>query len=280
MIRDVYNPQDAQKAMSRVMMLFVIAPAIAPVIGGWLHDAFGWHSVFHFLAFYSSFVFFLVLIYIPETLPPSDRQSFRPADVTRVYKNTLVHRRFQTLVFIVSCYFAGMFLYIAGAPTVIFDFLNLESNDFGLLFIPMVGGMMLGAWLSGWLAHRWPAEQTVQLALIVITLAAIFNASQSLWLTPTIFTLISPMVIYSFGIGIAMPAMTVLVLDCFPKNRGTASAVQGFVQMLGNALIASLAVPLLSSQPSDMAFGQLALIIVALILWWRIPSAEEPVRDD
>lgn len=273
MIRDVYSPRDAQRAMSQVMMLFAIAPAIAPVIGGWLHDVFGWHSVFHFLALYSALVFVVVAVWIPETLAPALRQSLHPLSVARVYGRTLVHRRFLSLVFIVSCYFGGMFLYIAAAPTVIFDFMNLESGDFAVLFVPMVAGMIAGAWLSGWLAHRWPAQRTIKLALTLMALGALLNVAQSLWLSPMPLTTVAPLVFYTCGIGIAMPAMTVLSLDCFPLNRGSASALQGFVQMVGNALIASVAAPLLSQQPSYLAIGQLLLVMIALLLWQHTPAA-------
>jgi DHA1 family bicyclomycin/chloramphenicol resistance-like MFS transporter len=273
MIRDVYNPRDAQRAMSRVMMLFAVAPAIAPVIGGWLHDAFGWHSVFHFLALYSTLVFVVVVVWIPETLAPALRQSYHPVSVARVYGRTLVHRRFLSLVFVVSCYFGGMFLYIAGAPTVIFDFMKLESGDFAVLFVPMVVGMISGAWLSGWLAHHWPAQRTVKLALTLMVLGALLNVAQGLWLSSMPLTTVAPLVFYTCGIGIAMPAMTVLSLDCFPQNRGSASALQGFVQMVGNALIASVAVPLLSQQPSYLAIGQLLLVMIALLLWQHTPAA-------
>lgn len=271
-IRDVYSPQDAQQAMSRIMMLFAIAPAIAPVIGGWLHDLFGWHSVFYFLAIYSALIFLLVLIRIPETLPSSQRQSIHPANVARVYGRTLMHRRFQTLIFIVAFYFCGLFLYIAGAPTIIFDFLKLGVNDFAVMFFPLVGGLIFGSWLSGRLAHRWPMERTIKLALSLMLLGSVLNMLQAIWLAPAIITTILPLTFYTSGVGIAMPVMTILSLDCFPNNRGTASALQGFVQMLGNALIASVVVALLHQQPSHMALGQLLLLIIALLLWWRLPT--------
>jgi len=273
MIRDAFNPQDAQRAMSRVMMLFALAPAVAPVIGGWLHDVFGWHSVFYFLALYSSLVFILILLRIPETLPLTQRQSFHPVSVARIYGRTLSHRRFQTLVFIVGCYFGGMFLYVAGAPTVIFDFLQLQSNDFAVLFLPMVAGLICGAWISGRLSHRWQAEQTTSLALILLVVGTLLNSAQALWLSQSVITAVLPLVVYTIGIGLAMPAMTVLSLDCFPDNRGSASAMQGFIQMLGNALISSLAVPLLSLQPAYMALGQTALIVMACLLWLQRPAA-------
>ena len=273
MIRDVYQPQDAQRAMSRVMMMFAVAPAIAPVIGGWLHNAFGWHSVFYFLSVYGVLVFVLVLWRVPETLAPALRQSFHPLNVARVYSRTLVHRRFLSLIFMVACYFGGMFLYIAGAPTLIFDFLKLDSTDFAVLFIPMVAGLIFGSWLSGRLAHRWTMDRSVRLALKLMFLGAVLNVAQTLWLPPMIMTSIAPLLLYTCGIGIALPAVMVMALDCFPHHRGTASALQGSVQMMTNAVIASLAVPLLNHLPSHMALGQLLLLGIAILLWWRIPSA-------
>jgi len=272
MIRDVHSPQEAQRAMSRVMMLFAMAPAVAPVIGAWLHDAFGWHSVFHFLALYSGLVLVLILLWVPETLPTSMRQSFHPVNVARIYGHTLVHRRFQSLVFMVTCYFGGMFLYIAGAPTVVFDFLKLDVNEFAVFFVPLVGGIVFGAWLSGRLAHRWHSERTVTLALTLMTLGAVLNTGQALYLSPLVVTTIIPLMFYTTGVGIAMPAMTVLSLDCFPHNRGAASAVQGFIQMMGNALIASLAVPLLGHHADWLALGQLSLVVITLLLWRYLPA--------
>ena len=270
-IRDVSSPQDAHHAMSRIMMLFAIAPAIAPVIGGWLHELFGWHSIFYFLALFSSVIFILVLFHIPETLNPSHRQSLHPLNIARVYGRSIVHRRFLSLIFIIAFYFGGMFLYIAGAPTVIFDFLNLDTGDFGFMFIPMVAGLILGAWLSSRLAHSWPIERTIKLALVLMLLGTLLNILQSSF-NPMIVTLVIPLMIYAAGIGIAMPALTVLALDCFPKNRGTASALQGFVQMMANALVASVAVPFLSQQASHLAIGQFILLFFALLLWWRLPK--------
>lgn len=275
MIRDVHSPQNAQRALSRVMMLFALAPAIAPVMGGWLHDAFGWHSIFYFLALYSVLILLLILCWVPETLPTSMRQSFHPLHVARVYGHTLVHHRFQSLVLMIACYFGGLFLYIAGAPTIVFDFLKLEVNDFAVLFVPLVAGIIGGAWLSGQLAHRWQAQRTVMLALFLMTLGALLNTLQSLTLSPMALTTILPLMFYSTGVGIAMPAMTVLSLDCFPHNRGAASAMQGFAQMMGNALIASLAVPLLGHRSDWLALGQLSLIIITLLLWGFLPGKKD-----
>lgn len=98
------------------------------------------------------------------------------------------------------------------------------------------------------------------------------NAAQALILSPLVVTTIISLVFYTTGIGIAMSAMTVLALDCFPQNRGAASAVQGFVQMIANTLIASLAVPMLDHRPDGFALGQVSLIIITLLLWRYLPA--------
>lgn len=143
----------------------------------------------------------------------------------------------------------------------------------------MVAGLILGSALSARLAHRWPIESTIKLALMLMTLGALLNVIQSLYLSTMISTSVIPLVLYSCGAGMAMPAIMVMSLDCFPNNRGTASAMQGFIQMMVNALIASVAVSLLSFQASHFALGQAVLLLAAVLLWWRLP-AETPSKAE
>lgn len=266
-IRDAYHGAHAQRAMSHVMLLFAIAPAVAPVIGGWLHEAFGWRSVFVFLAGYGAFVIVLVLFRLPETLPREQRHSIHPAQVSRVYWRALTHGRFLALVFAFTAWFGGLFLYIAGSPAMIFDHLGLDANSFAIQFIPMVAGVMVGSSISGWLAHRWKARRTVNAAFAVMLAAMVINLMQAEWLSPSPWNVIAPLVLYAFGVALAMPNITVMALDCFPHNRGMASAVQGFVQMAANAVIAGAAVPLFSRSVMGFAVGQAAFVGVALLLW-------------
>jgi len=68
MVRDVLGTKDAQKVMAQAMMLFAVSPAIAPVIGGLLHDSFGWRSIFWFLSLYAVGVYAFTFISIKESL--------------------------------------------------------------------------------------------------------------------------------------------------------------------------------------------------------------------
>ena len=267
MIRDTHDAHAAHRTMSYVMMLFALAPAIAPVIGGWLHDLFGWRSVFYFLAIYGASQWILTIRFLNETLALEHRQSIRPASVGRLYKEILLHRRFQLLAFSLGTAFGGLFLYIAGSPTVVFDFLKLGVNDFGVQFIPMTAGVVTGAFVSGRLTHILRARTIVNIAFLILLAGTILNLAQAYWLQPAVITLIAPQVVYAFGISFIMPGISVMAMDCFPKNRGSATAVQSFIQLGVTSTVASFVLPLVSSSAMHFALMQAMLMTVGILLW-------------
>ena len=269
MIRDAHDAEAAHRAMSQVMLLFALAPAVAPVLGGWLHEQFGWRSVFWFLGAFGSLLI-LMGLFIKETLVDEHRRSIHPAAVIRVYISALLHKRFPALVLSLSLSFAGLFLYIAGAPTVIYDFLGLGTEDFGWLFIPIVGGLMLGASISSRLAHRWPAQRTISLGFLVMVLATVINILAANLTEASIHTVIGPLVVLLIGLSLMMPAITVLALDCLPTHRGTAASMQGFIQMVVNACVASLVLPLLNAVWLNFVLGHAAFFLLAAGLWYRL----------
>ena len=275
MIRDAHDARAAHRAMSHVMLLFALAPAVAPVLGGWLHDQYGWRSVFWFLGSMGG-ALILMGFFISETLPLDQRRSIRPASVLQVYISAILNRRFLFLVLSLALSFGGLFLYIAGAPTVIYDFLGLGSDQFGWLFIPMVAGMVIGALVSGRLSHRWPAQRTISSGLLVMTLATALNFITANTAPADILTVVGPVVLYVTGLAIMMPAITVMALDCLPGHRGTAASVQGFVQTLANAAVASVAVPLLHAHWLYFVLGQLAFLSTAAALWALVRRFHDP----
>jgi MFS transporter, DHA1 family, multidrug resistance protein len=265
MIRDSYDAASAHKAMAHVTLLFALGPAIAPVVGGWLQELFGWRSIFWFLGGFGGLLLALGLA-IKETLPETMRQSFHPYKVSIAYLQITRHVRFIALVFSLSLGFAGLFVYIAGAPTVIYEFLGFSADDFGLQFIPMVAGMMLGSNYSGRKAHHWTPARTIAIGFGIMILATALNLLSSLFTTATLYTVIAPLAIYAVGYGMIMPAITILALDYFPHRRGGATSVQGFVQVAISATVTSIAIPLLHSSRLSFAVGQMLFLTIAVTL--------------
>jgi len=269
-IRDHFEGAQARQAMSYVMLLFSLAPALAPMIGGLLQEWMGWRSVFLFLTILGGVTTLYTLRYLPETLPPEERQPFQLLTLLTQSLGALRHRQFLLIILTIAFTFAGLFIYIVGAPVVIFAHLELGARDFWLLFVPMVVGMMLGAFTSGRLAHRVSTNFSILLSFIVLIIAALLNLLQSYLLSPTPWSVIGPMVIYAFGIALMLPNLTIMSLDCFPHHRGLAASMQGFIQTVGGAIAAGIIVPIISDSNALFAAAQSLLLLVALLIWWPL----------
>jgi len=268
MIRDAHDETAAHQAMAQVTMMFALAPAVAPILGGWLHELWGWRSIFWFLLCFSLLLVWMVKG-IRETLPKEHRHAFQAMRVMHLYAGMLQHRQFMAWVLSMSFAFAGIFLYIAGAPTVVYDFLGLDSRQFQWLFLPMVSGMMLGSWLSSYLAGRWQVAHILKLSFALMTTGWLLNIAQAYWLEASLLSVVAPMLLYAIALSIGMPAFTILTLDCFPKNRGACASMQGFMQMMVSALVASVFVPLLHGTLLEFVLGQGVFLGLATCLWWK-----------
>lgn len=266
-IRDLYGGHEAQRLMSHVTMIFGISPAVAPVIGGWLQTGFGWHSVFVFMALLGVLLFALSWRYLPETLPPVGRQPFSPRPLARNYRMVFTNPMFLLLSGAVALHFAGFFLYIASAPVFVLQHLKLGESQFAWLFIPAISGVILGAFLSGRLAGRVSSHTTVKYAYLLLFTAAGVNLVYNLTSSPSLPWAVLPITMYSTGMSLAMPSITLLALDLFPLNRGLVASLQGFVQTMLNALVAGVISPMLSWSPIALASGMLLFLILGRIVW-------------
>jgi MFS transporter, DHA1 family, multidrug resistance protein len=265
--------------MSQVMLIFAVAPAVAPIIGGWLHDAYGWRSVFWFLVLLG-LVVWLWAAFISARDPAAGGKAVGTS--ARHRRGLLAGARHGPLHGVDRRHrsqFRRIFLYIAGSPDVMYRHLHYAANDFGRLFVPLVAGLMLGAFISGRMAGRFTHAQAVGAGFAVMLAAASVNLGLAAWLAHTAWTIIVPVMLYATGMSLAMPNLSLLALDVFPSHRGLASALQGFSQAGFNAVVAGLLAPLLSHRVEFLAAGMLALNLAGLGLWlyWRQRfNAREP----
>ncbi|HVK56751.1 MAG TPA: multidrug effflux MFS transporter [Burkholderiales bacterium] len=266
-IRDFYDPVEAQKMMSHVTMIFGLAPAIAPIIGGGLYVHFGWHSIFVFIAGISALLLLASYRYLPESLPSESRQPFRFAPLAHNYRMVLLSRRFVLLSLAVSFNFAGFFLYIAASPTFIQKILGLGPTQFAWLFFPSILGIILGAFISGRSAGRLSPKRAIGYGYIIMMAAALINFAYNIFATPTLPWAVMPMMIYTIGMSLTMPAIALLVLELFPSIRGTAASLQSFVTTLLNAIVSGAVAPMLAFSHKTLALGMLCLVGAGLISW-------------
>lgn len=270
-IRDVFDGAPAQRLMSRVTLIFAVAPAVAPIIGGALLAVAGWRAVFVFLALFGALLGYLTWRFLPETLLPAARHPLHPVSLGRAYARVLGSGAFLLLAGALALNFNGFFLYVLSAPVFLMEHLRLGPQDFGWMFMPAVAGMMSGSALSGRVAERWPPQRTIVTGFVVMGAAALCNLTVGAFVPPGLPWSIAPIVGYTFGMALAMPSLTLLALDLFPARRGLASSCQSFLQVGINSLTAGALAPLLWGSTLTLAGGMAAFVALGglAFLRWR-----------
>jgi DHA1 family bicyclomycin/chloramphenicol resistance-like MFS transporter len=264
-IRDSLQGHAAQRLMSLVTIIFGVAPAIAPVVGGWLQTAFGWRSIFVFLALYTAVLLLACHLRLPETHPNAQRQPFELATLAANYWKLGRSVPLFLLSSAVAANFCGFFLYIVSAPAFIYELLHLGATQFAWLFLPGILGVTCGAFLSGRLAGKLSARATVNVGYGIMFAAVACNLAYSALAAPAVPWSVLPIMFYAAGMALAMPSLTLLALELFPTNRGLAASLQGFEHSLLSGLVAGAVAPVLARSALTLASG---MAILAALGWW------------
>jgi len=285
-VRDALEGAAAQRLMSRVMMIFGIAPVIAPMVGAQLLWLDGWHGIFWLLTGFTVFMAIALVLLLGETHPPAGRTPFVPRQLVAGYLAFGRDRPFVPLLISSSVNFAGLFLFIASAPRIVRELLHLSAQGFPWLFLPVVAGLVFGAWLSGRLAERHSVAFTVNLGYASMGLACVLHVLLALAFPNGVLPWsMLPLALQGVGVQLAFPTLTLLLLDRFPQRRGGVSSVQAFVSLLLNAGVAGVLSPLLSTSLLPLSIGSSVLTAIGWLCWrWyhrtmRAPPVPPPPRE-
>jgi DHA1 family bicyclomycin/chloramphenicol resistance-like MFS transporter len=256
-VQDRFSGAQAQKMMSHIMMVFGLAPAIAPVLGGWLHVNFGWRATFWFLAMFGALMLLVCWRLLPESLPREKRHAFHGIAIARNYLKVLGHPQFLLLSLSVGLAFGGLSLYIGSAANFVMEILHLPETAFAWMFIPLISGMVIG---SAWGGKRAATHKPATMRAIgfgLMALACVLNVGYTAWAhdAVTVPWAVLPLMVYTFGLAVAMPAIQVAALGLFPENRGLAASMLAFIQMMSFALVSGLVAPILFGSAFRLACG-------------------------
>ena len=264
-IKDKYSGAEAQRLMAYVTMVFGLAPALAPILGGWLQVAFGWRSVFTFLCAFSLLMVILCYLHLPESLAVSRRQPFHLITIGKTYLQVMQNRYFLALSFASGTAFIGFSLYIASAANFVGKILNLPPTAFGWLFVPLVAGLVIGAGVSARLAGRISVMRSIQIGYGVMSVATVWNILYNFWFVARLPWAVLPLPLYSLGLSMILPQVSLAAFDLFPKNQGLVSSLQSFIQLMIFASVSGFLAPLLFSSGLKIAYGVLGGLGLSVI---------------
>ncbi|WP_341913237.1 multidrug effflux MFS transporter [Polaromonas sp. YR568] len=266
-IRDMFPPAQAQKVMSQVTIYFGVAPAIAPIIGGWLFVHLNWHAIFWFLTGIGVLLWTANYKLLPETLHITQRQPFNVKHLMRGYWQLGSSARFFLLALASGVPFNGMFLYVLAAPEFLGVHMGLAPTEFFWFFVLTIAGIMAGAWVSGRMAGRIAPKQQIRHGFVIMLVIAVLNLAANLLFKAHVSWALFPIAIFAFGWALMVPVVTLLVLDLYPERRGMASSLQAFIGSTANGIVAGVIAPLIMHSTVALAAVSLLMMGIGLLAW-------------
>jgi DHA1 family bicyclomycin/chloramphenicol resistance-like MFS transporter len=236
-IRDLVDRERTASMIGLVSTVMVVAPMLAPLIGGILDTAFGWESIFVLIAVTSALVLGWAVLVLPETRPQRiPGSSFWPD-----LRALVMSASFIGYVLAGALASASFFTFLGGAPHVVVTMMGRSSAEYGLWFVVNSIGYMAGTFTTSRIVTRYGVDRMIRWGLLLqlaACAAAALLGDLLFWLGPAIIFI--PQIIISFGNGIVIPNAVAAAVSVRPDVAGTASGIAGCGQMAVGAAVAQL----------------------------------------
>jgi DHA1 family bicyclomycin/chloramphenicol resistance-like MFS transporter len=254
-VRDLYEPKEGARIMAYMMLIFMLAPLLGPLIGGHLTVWFGWRANFVFLFAFSVAVFAATWVFLGETNRNRDSgatgvsQFFRSAAV--IWQN----RTFVGYTLCVTFSYCGVFTFLSTSSFVFKDAFGVTPDAFGWWFMLAVSGNLVGAALCSRLTQRFTLADLQVLAGSISAAGGIATLSLSFAEVAHPLAVMGPMWIFLMGHGITLPVSLAAAIGPFPKTAGTASGLLGLTQLLVASVVGQVVTRTYDGTSRSLAIG-------------------------
>jgi DHA1 family bicyclomycin/chloramphenicol resistance-like MFS transporter len=239
--RDAYDFNEMPKIMSWVALGVQVAPAVAPAIGGHLAVWFGWTSAFWFLAGFAGLMLVVVAFGLGET-NKHRAVGFSILGFARGSAEMLRHRLFLGYALTLGFAFSIIFGTMVGLPFILQDHIGVPPDLYGYCIILSVLGFTGGTFANNRLIGRIAPERIVGSAAWCHLTGLGITGVLALFGILTVWSVMLPYMLVSFGTGIITPLGNARAVGLFPQLAGTASSLIGLSQMgmgaIGTILVA------------------------------------------
>jgi DHA1 family bicyclomycin/chloramphenicol resistance-like MFS transporter len=252
-VRDLFSGSDLARSLSLQMMIFGIAPIIAPTIGGIVVTLLGWRFIFVSLALIALLVLVAVQCVLGETKGNDFSVSLRPASIVQEYVTVLKSREFVFYAGAGGSVTGCLFAYIAGSPFVYIDLFGYTATQFGWIYGINACGLVASNQVNRMLLKKYESRD-VLLACTVAqsSTALVLMAGARMGFLPNI-AIMGLILCVLFCFGLALPNATALALEPFSRNAGSAAALFGSTQMIAGAASTAMVSLLHDGTPFPMA---------------------------
>ena len=280
-VRDLFQPAQGATVMSQGLTgLGIIACACAP-LGGMLTDWLGWRIALLMLAVFGAATLALLFWRFEETLARPDPQALHARPLLRANLEILRNPRFRTWCALSAGSYLGLFTFLASSSFVFVSAMGYSKTAYGFLMFSMSLSYIAGTFWCRWMLRRTSVHRTVGLAAVLtitggVSMAALAYAGQGQdWYGA--WAVMVPMYIFMIGHGVHQPCGQSGAVAPFPHRAGTASALNGFLMMLGAFAMGGWLGMHMDSPVFALAHGLLLWsVFITVVAWTAVQRHGRP----
>ena len=262
MVRDVFDREQSASVISYITMAFVVAPMVAPALGGFLDTNGGWRASFWLLTVLGAAVLAAAALRLPET--HVTRTGSQAMGLIAGAGTLFALPRFRAYAATLSFTSAVFFSFLGGAPHIMIDVLGQSPMAYGLWFILVSAGYMLGNFISGRYTRRVGIDRMVMIGCVITLGGGILCLAAAVTGLLSPLTLFAPMGLAALGNGLTIPNGTAGAISVDPRLTGAAAGWSGFTQMACGAMAAQLVGVLQDTHPFAVFWMMAAASLLAL----------------
>lgn len=280
-VRDRFDPRRAASVLSQMTQVMIVAPLLAPTLGGHLLVHMGWPAIFVVLGASGALMSVICWRYLPETARPSmvaDGEA-QKTNTRGNLREVLKHRESLRHALTTCFAYAGMFAYVGSSPFVLMDGFGVAEEDFGYYFAMTATALLISATVNRSLLKRHTPSLHILRRGVLVVFGAGVSLALAAWLgVGGLAGVLVPMMAYMFGQGLLMPNATAAAMAPHGESAGLISSLMGALQTAGGALAGYLVGAFYDHTPISLAVTVAAFASMTLLAsglnWSRGASGE------
>ncbi|SMO57668.1 MFS transporter [Melghirimyces algeriensis] len=265
----LFQGSDRGSAMGTYQTLLSIAPAIAPVLGGWVGDQYSYHGVFWLLVGISVILLLANTLYFPRDKKPQ-KQNIGTKDIWNHYR-IIFKSKLGNSILILS--FLNFFIYFAllvYLPVLLTDHYHLSLKIVGMLYLPMTVSLIIGSIIFKYIQKVIPLQKLFTFNHLIIALSVVLFSFTS---TSSLMSMSIILCVYGISIGVLTPLYATMMTNEFEHHRGSAMGVFNFIRYMGMAIGPVASGFLMARTNAAIVFAALGILFgilsILLLIWIR-----------
>lgn len=257
-VRDTAEGAEVAKRLSILVTCVTIGPALAPIIGGFVSEEFGWRALFALMVAFGIVNMVVAWRRLPETIAHKPKST---AELLRDYRGLVRTRAFILMAIGGGCASTSLYAFIAAAPFIFAEQLGKPLTEVGLYTSVLVIGISLGSLMGNRFAGRFSISRLLAVASFVSVIGALLFLAIVASGHLSIIGVLAPITIFSLGAGMASPMALTIAVGIRPNLVASASGLYGFVQMMVGAICTAFV-----GLGADAALAAAAVLAIAGVI--------------